>query len=215
MLKTIEAIVTRRSNPTVHRVAFGNIIQSENEPVKDFVRLLQSAAKDCEFTCSGCQNDLSEDHVKDQLIRGIFNSTLQADVLAKAASLTKLEAIINHAEAFETALIDQSKLQTQDTSDVSAIRSSEYRRRRDTKRIPPTANQQNQRRLGNGTPNSGRQCNGCGSYSHDSTQRQEACPAWGQVCNNCSKPNHFKGMSKQPPEQQSAQCNSTAAIITT
>ena len=75
--------------------------------MKDFVRRLQSAAKDCEFTCSSCQHNLSEDHVKDQLIRGIFNNTLQADVLAKAASLTKLEAVINHAEALETALIAQ------------------------------------------------------------------------------------------------------------
>ena len=51
LLDEIEKIVTRRSNPMVHRVAFGNLNQSKGENVKDFVRRLQSAATDCELVC--------------------------------------------------------------------------------------------------------------------------------------------------------------------
>ena len=69
-----------------------------------------SAAIDCEFYCPGCQFDRVPVHVKDQFIRGLFNHTLQTDTPAKVGHLKTLEQIIVHAEAFETALRDQSKL---------------------------------------------------------------------------------------------------------
>ena len=209
MLETIEAIVTRRSNPMVHRVAFGNIMQSEGEAIKDFVRRLQAAAKDCEFTCSGCQNDLSEDHVKDQLIRGMYNGTLQTDVLAKAASLTKLEAVINHAEAFETAILDQSKLQTQESSDAMAFRSSNYRRQNDNRR-KPMREKRNQSNSTNTRP-----CKGCGSDSHGShaAERREKCPAWGKVCDYCSKSNHLAKVCLNRNQQDTHQRRNTTEDI--
>ena len=113
---TLENIVTKRSNPTVHRMKFSNITQSDNELIKDYVVRLNSAAKDCEFECPSCSHCLQPIHVKDQFIRGLRNSILQTDILAKPNILVKLEDIIRHSEAFETALYDQSKLQ--DSSEI-------------------------------------------------------------------------------------------------
>ena len=48
--------------------------------------------------------------MKDQFIKGIFNDSLQTDILAKTNHLKTLDDITNHAEAYETALRDQSKL---------------------------------------------------------------------------------------------------------
>ena len=67
------------------------------------------AALDCEFSCLECHYDLVPINVKDQFICGLFNTTLQTDILAKAGHLTTLEEPVKHAEAFETALCDQSK----------------------------------------------------------------------------------------------------------
>ena len=45
-MKTLEDIVTKQSNPAVHRLAFSNISQSENETISAYVVRLKSAAKD-------------------------------------------------------------------------------------------------------------------------------------------------------------------------
>jgi len=112
ILTGLETIVTKQSNPTVHRMNFSSMIQSPNEQIKDYLIRLKTYATDCEFTCSNCQFDLSSSHIKDQFIRGLHNDVLQTDILAKAGSLKTLEDIVKHSEAFETAINDQLKLQT-------------------------------------------------------------------------------------------------------
>ena len=67
---------------------------------------------------------LTSTNVKDQLIRGINNSSLQIDVLTfvlKFETLNTLEKILKHVEAFETALSDQSKLSEGKTPDVGSL----------------------------------------------------------------------------------------------
>ena len=55
LLQSIESIVTKSSNPSVHRMSFSTLTQYESESIKDYVLRLKSAAIDCEFTCSNCQ----------------------------------------------------------------------------------------------------------------------------------------------------------------
>ena len=124
MLKTIEKIVTKLSNPAIHRFHFSELLQTECESIKDFLVRLNSIAKDCEFECPNCSHDLTSTNVKDQLIRGINNSSLQIDVLTfvlKFETLNTLEKILKHVEAFETALSDQSKLSEGKTPDVGSL----------------------------------------------------------------------------------------------
>ena len=71
LLKAIEDVVTKKSNPAIHRMHFGGIIQNENETVQDFLVRLRSAAIDCEYACPSCQFDLGPSNIKDQLIRGL------------------------------------------------------------------------------------------------------------------------------------------------
>ena len=110
LLKTLKQIVTKQSNPAIHRLNFSSLRQSETESIKEFLIRLKSTSPDCEFTCPSCDFDLQPIHVKDQLIRGLENENLQTDILAKASQLKTLEDVIRHAEAFETAQRDQSHL---------------------------------------------------------------------------------------------------------
>ena len=192
----LEGIVTKRSNPTVHRVKFSNIVQNDGELIKDYVVRLNSSAKDCEFACPSCGHDLQHINVKDQFIRGIHNSSLQTDILAKSETLTSLEDIIKHAEAFETALHDQTKLQ--DSSSIARI--SDYKRQNDSRYKKPfdlkpfnkksfdehnSTKKPNHQRLGrNQNP-----CHGCGKFH--AGDRREVCPAYGRKCEYCGKDNHF------------------------
>ena len=187
-LKVIEPIVTVRSNPAVHRKAFGELMQGENQSIKNYVVCLRSAATDCAFQCPNpeCQHDLSSINIKDQFIRGLNNSTLQAEILAKTNQLKTLEDVISYAESFETAIRDQTSLSNQTNPPDTAYKFN-------TKNKQPSANQKSKGK-----------CNGCGEEPHN---RPNKCKAWGKDCNNCGKTNHFasvcyrKGPSKDASQE--------------
>ena len=86
LLVAIQLIVTKQTNPAVHRINFRKIVQQEGETVKEFTVRLRSAAIDCEFTCPSptCKADISTPSIQDQFISGLNNDVLQTDILAKA-----------------------------------------------------------------------------------------------------------------------------------
>ena len=110
LIDMLETLVTQKSNPMVHRLSFASISQGPGESVQQFVVCLRGIAQDCDFTYPICNHDLSDTYIKDQLIKGTANDTLQAHLLAKADSLKTLEENLNHAEAFEAALRDQAQM---------------------------------------------------------------------------------------------------------
>ena len=181
MLQTIELIVTKHVNPAVHRMYFGNLMQHENESVQDFLTRLRSLAVDCEFLCPECTHDISCINIKDQFIRGLYNETLQTDILAKASQLKTVDDVVKHAEAFEAAIRDQSQLHN--LSDAQASRVSDYRK------------------IKNKTFHKQQSCSGCGSYQHGTIgtkPRHSHCPAWGKSCTNCNLPNHTATVCRKP-----------------
>ena len=68
LLDMVEVLVTQRSNPIVHRLAFACMSQDKDEPIQNYLVHL-----DCNFTCPLCEHDLSDIYIKDQIIRGIAN----------------------------------------------------------------------------------------------------------------------------------------------
>ena len=187
-MKVIESTVTVRVNPAVHRKSFGEMRQGETETVKAFVVRLRSAACDCAFQCPSCEHDLSPINIKDQLIQGLVNSTLQAEILAKANQLKTLDDIINHAEAFETAQRDQSTLMSSNKEDSDTafnFRTNNYRYKgnKQFNKTPPFK-QRPQHQL----QQQPFTCIGCGQERHN---RASKCAAWGKQCLHCGLPNHF------------------------
>jgi len=206
-LDAIESVVTRRSNPAIHRMSFSTINQGEHEPIKDFLIRLRSAAVECEFDCPNCKHDLSPINIRDQFIRGLNNSTLQTDILAKASLLKDLNLIISHAEAFETAIYDQSQIDRfdnnkQDPPAVYGARSSNYKRLQNRSH---SANPNTKQDIQHSKP-----CSGCGSTNHGAMNRSTKCPAWGQECRNCGIRNHFAKVCRQT--KQSLPVNSVNLI---
>ena len=201
IISLIEQIVTKRSNPTVHRLNFSKLVQSESESISDYLVRLKSTARDCEFTCPNCKFDLMSVNVKDQMIRGIHNETLQTDILSKAGTLKSLEDIVKHAESFESAVIDQGKLQENGEamrfgSDRSGFKGKKWFKQ----------GQKSQSRK--------RTCKGCGSLSHSGLDRPASCPAWGKNCLNCGTPNHFASACQQLPKdkQEDSEADARALI---
>ena len=188
-LKVLEPIVTVRSNPAVHRKAFGELVQEENQTIKNFVVRLRSVATDCAFQCPNpvCQHDLSSINIKDQFIRGLNNSVLQAEILAKTNQLKSLEDVIDYAESFETALRDQNMLSNSNATPTDTA--FKFGKKRTHARNQPQIQQ-------TPTPQPQvRRCNGCGEAPHN---RPTQCTAWGKDCHNCGKPNHIAPVCRQP-----------------
>ena len=206
LLLLIESFTTRHSNPAVHRLAFSNINQSESEAIKAYLVRLKSSAKDCEFECPSCKHDLSPINIKDQFIRGLHNTALQTDILAKSLSLKTLEDVLKHAEAFESAVHDQSTLAS--ASQAEAMRVSNYKhyskQGKSYQANSPGPSRTYQGKSSGGSqnydksyqPSSGprrwreRPCRGCGSWDHPK-DRERLCPAWNKKCTKCGKIGHF------------------------
>ena len=193
-LDALEQLVTKRINPTVHRMGFTSIRQGDQETVKDFLVRLKSSSIECQFECPKCKEDLSTVNIRDQFIRGILNNILQTEILAQASQLDTLEKIVKHAEAFEAAVRDQSSL---DTTMNEMARISDYKR---SKQQHTSAQADNKQKSDDSRYRKNKACSGCGSLSHGyagSNNRDTKCPAWGKVCSNCSVANHFSKVCRR------------------
>ena len=192
-----ETLKCHRVNPAVHQKAFGELVQGETESAKSYVVRLRAATCNCAFQCPNCEHDLSLINIKDQLIRGLCNAKLQADVLAKASQLKLLNDVINHVEASETALRDQSKLSS--GHDRNALDSAF--RFHPQKRLQRTQKQLN-------PPDAIKElCKGCGNAKHD---RATKYPVWGKDCLNFGLPNHvaaicFRSQTSQQQQKSDQQ----------
>ena len=190
MLETLEEIVKRRVNTSVHRTNFKNIKQEENQTIQSYLTSIRAAAIDCEFVCPECELDISRVDIKDQFIQGVRNETLQMDILAKADQLKTIEDVVKHAEAFETALRDQTLLQPTDKDHLYRI--SDYKRVKNSSKFSKPLRDHQQQAPVN--------CSGCGSTEHGTPgtfPRHTHCPAWGQICSTCKKPNHFDAVCRK------------------
>ena len=188
LLLAIESIVTKHTNPAVHRMNFRKVIQQDNETVKEFYMRLCSAAIDCAFSCPSCEADISEVSIKDQFLSGLGNEILQTDILAKADKLSTLEDMVKHGEAFEGAIRDQAKLLNPSAA-ISHI--SDHRRSKMQQSKPAAKGNKYHPK-----------CSGCGSDEHGVTgkpTRQQHCPAWGKICEVCKTPNHLAGVCRSSP----------------
>ena len=125
VLDIIESIVTKRANPAVHLMTFANLMQHDNETIQQFISRIRAASIDCEFSCPSCSSDIAHVNIKNQFTRGLSNTVLQTDILAKATQLQTVEQIVAHAEAFESALRDQSTLSN--SADTFTARMSDHR----------------------------------------------------------------------------------------
>ena len=179
LLDMVEALVTQGSNPIVHCLAFAFMSQDEAEPIQNYLVRLRAVAVDCSFSCPMCEHDLSDIYIKHQIIQGVANDALQADLLAKAGTLKTLKQNVRHAEAFESALRDQTSMAG--ASDTTSARLSTYGRERGMPQADKGDSHTNAYPNYKAKPN--RQiCGGCGSHLHGTPgtwSHQLKCPAWG------------------------------------
>ena len=193
LIEYIKSTVTKRSNPTIYRLAFQRLNQLEHQTIDQYVDILREKAIDCEFICQcPCQFDYSSYAIRDRLIQGLFDKMAQKNTLSNISALPTLQDVINHTKSIETVNNDVSAIEEivsnePDTYGVNAARVSTYKRsaRNDMRKVQT---QRGEEEL----------CTGCGKGGHSTYQeRRSKCPAWGKTCNNCGSRNHFSSGCKR------------------
>ena len=190
----------------VHRIIFASISQHEDKSIQQYLVRFWATATDCNFSCSHCEHDLSDIYITDQFIKGIANDTLQTNLLVKARVLKSLDQNVCHAEAFESALRDQTAMT--DTSNIATIRMSTYRRLKNN--WTARTNRGNNDTSTTATCNNNiagqkhhQVCIGCGSLQLG-TPRTSTCHLTCPTCNTCGKHNHFSTVCRTKREHHQA-----------
>ena len=128
LLSNMKKLGVRKRNILLNKVAFLDMSQATDEPVKMFAARLRGQASTCDFTLTSGTTDYTEHMVQHQLIKGLNNQDIQEHILGHAAtkegSKMTLDDTINMAEAKEGAKLDMESL----NKSSSMNRISEYRK---------------------------------------------------------------------------------------
>ena len=91
-VKAVGEIVKESSNPVVYQKQFNDMIQGRNMPIQEYVIALRACAIDCGFVCPFDEtHDLTDYHIRNRLLTGIHDDTLQQEVLQKHESLDTVQ----------------------------------------------------------------------------------------------------------------------------
>ena len=188
LLKEIKRLAVRDESILVHRMKLSKMIQTPGMGIRTFLANLRGQASLCKFTAHclepDCTHtfDYSSEIIKDNLIRGISDPEILADLLGDVKADRTLEEIVTFI-----AQKEQGKATRNAVGDCAgAIHQTNNQKAN-------SAKQQTQK--------SSQKCWACGGPSHgqknDKNTRSQKCPAWTATCNKCNIKGHFnKSCSK-------------------
>ena len=171
VLSKFEKYCSPKSNLTYERHQFNTRNQNEGESIDSYVTELRILSKSCEF------GDLTDSLIKDRLVCGVIKDSVRSRLLQET-ELT-LQKAIDICRAAETSTQQMKVIQSTSSgatgSNVDVVK----------KKIVKSKSLKN-----TGSPMK-QKCGKCG-YKHEPRK----CPAFGKLCNNCKKKNHFSTVCK-------------------
>lgn len=97
-------------NYSIQRRDFVYIQQKPDETANRFIARLRMSSANCNWKCCPCRScpgdcghDASEEHVREQLLRGMFDKDLQEDLMERDESFRDIKAILSAMMARENA----------------------------------------------------------------------------------------------------------------
>ncbi|KAJ8368319.1 hypothetical protein SKAU_G00083470 [Synaphobranchus kaupii] len=178
--------------------------QRPGESVLSYVTDLRDLARKCSYGA------LQDQIIRDQLIEGTWCEKIREKLLLEPDELT-LDDAIAKAMQVESALECSSMLTASSRSDSAPTASLTQQLQPAYQDSPDDTDawfpvQQARRQ---GYRRSSDNCSNCGASSH--TTRAPNCPARGQTCRNCSKPNHFAKVCRSAPAARPPQSRTPSA----
>ena len=170
VFEALERVFRPESNQTLSRFKFRNMKQTSAQTCDSYMSQLRLSLPECKY-----RND-SDELLKDQFIFGLFNKEIQDHLLGEISETDNSVKALYEARRIESKLAQRKMLGivTPAALSVEAI----HRNFKSKTRSQPK---------GFKTQKDYTDCKFCGK-SHDRGQ----CPAYGKVCNNCGRKNHFE-----------------------
>ena len=149
----------------------GQAVQPPGHSIRNFHATLKGYAKLCQYSikCTSCDKniDYSDEIILDQLIRGISDKEILADLLGENKSDMKLLEVVEYVARKELAKSEQSTVSSESANAVKT-----------------TSN----------TPKKNAICWACQGKSHGQNTiktRRDLCPAWNNECEKCTSKAHY------------------------
>ena len=168
VFEALKRVFRPESNQTLLRFKFRNMKQTSAQTCDAYMSQLRLSLPECKY-----HND-SNELLKDQFIFGLFNKEIQDHLLGEISETDNSVKALYEARKIESKLAQRKML---GIVTPAAISVEAIHRNFKSKSKPK----------GFKTHTDYSDCKFCGK-SHDKGQ----CPAYGKVCNNCGRKNHFE-----------------------
>ena len=168
VFEILEKVFRPESNQTLSRFKFRNMKQTSAQSCDSYMSQLRLSLPECRY-----RND-SDELLKDQFIFGLYNKEIQDHLLGEISETDNSVKALYEARRIESKLAQRKMLGivTPAAISVEAIHRN-FKAKSKSKGFKSQADYTD--------------CKFCGK-SHDKGQ----CPAYGKICNNCGRKNHFE-----------------------
>ncbi|XP_071054962.1 uncharacterized protein [Onthophagus taurus] len=185
IIRKLDAYFIPQRNKTVERHKFNSRIQIMGELFDSFLADLRKLVVNCDY------GNLKDDLIADRIVCGIVDNRVK-DRLLRETDLT-LKTAIEICKAAELTEVHIKNLEENSTQvgEIKKIHQSSRNSSSDTNTRGKNNNKNDNRKQGSRSTGGWKQnkeektCKRCG-YKHE-----KKCPAYGQICKKCEKPNHF------------------------
>ena len=159
-----------KTNVIYERYKFNNRLQEQTESIDTYVNALRALADTCEF------GTLKDHLIRDRIVCGVRENAVRRKLLQESAlTLSKCVDICRAAEATSAQLKEMASCQN--SHEVDLVRKGHAKKvhaRKEKGKVPKNLLID--------------ECRFCGRQ-HE--RKRGKCPAYGQICSSCGKPNHF------------------------
>ncbi|XP_045182664.2 uncharacterized protein K02A2.6-like [Mercenaria mercenaria] len=171
-----------KSNRIYARYRFRSRTQQEGEMFEQYVTDLKVLLRDC-----GYPVEMNEDLVRDQIVFGIRSQKIREKLINEGSDLT-LQKTLDIARTVEMSQVQCQSMTKQDIGAVKLKTKAQQPKPFWRKKEAASSNPHVRNPKGNQSHQMSKQCGNCGRKSH---AKGTVCPAYGQICLSCRKPNHF------------------------
>ena len=169
LLESMKQLAVRHQNPAVHVQEFLGLSQQPDKSIRHYLTRLRGIGSRCNFSlkCEDCDKELSyqDNMIRFKLIAGLSDSEIKEHILSEEDKT--LEQTVKMVEAKECGKLARKTvgMPVNNTGKVQGVE----------------------------TVSTHRPCKFCGRSGHGSDRptREKFCPAFGKICHNCGKTDHF------------------------
>ena len=209
MTRKIGAYLREHRNPILDRIAFSRRYQREHEQVDSYYAALKELDDNAGYGLGSNCGDCNQERIRDRLIVGLFDASIQAAVLKVPYSQLTLERTLEVCRAEEASKMTQDQIKGAEVNRIGSYGRNklEYKKSRDCDehgRDYSTGQGRDRARQ-----ESNRQCQRCGAY-HGGNMR---CWAEGRTCFRCGEVGHLANMCDNQSDEEGPKRNNQVATI--